>query len=182
MVHAENVPPLCETYCSFSRGLGWGRLLVTFRFSLAGVRRDPSEGTLAKEARGGPSEGARAKVPERSLAMGDDGLRSRSRRRPEPAPWPREQVVGRLGGVRDLTRCDLSAFRSARIVVALVSVVAVVGWEGSGLSREGRVGLFKFIFTMLQGRNGEALSRIVLERFIGRLRPDLSEVRAGSEG
>lgn len=44
-----------------------------------------------------------------------------------------------------------------------------------GLTRDGRVGLFKFIFSMLQGnRNMDALPRREVEQFVRRLRPDLT--------
>lgn len=50
--------------------------------------------------------------------------------------------------------------------------------ENSGLTREGRTGLFKFIFSMLEGRNSRPLLRRELETFVRRLRPDLTEVRS----
>lgn len=46
----------------------------------------------------------------------------------------------------------------------------------SGLTREGRAGLFKFIFSMLEGKIPRALPRRELETFVRRLRPDLTEV------
>lgn len=46
----------------------------------------------------------------------------------------------------------------------------------SGLTREGRAGLFKFIFSMLEGKTPRPLPRQELETFVRRLRPDLTEV------
>eukprot|EP00752_Nemacystus_decipiens_P017246 g15450.t1 len=45
----------------------------------------------------------------------------------------------------------------------------------SGLTREGRTGLFKFVFSMLEGRSPRPLPRQELETFVRRLRPDLTE-------
>ena len=50
--------------------------------------------------------------------------------------------------------------------------------RGSGLTREGRTGLFKFMFSMLDVRSSGTLPRRELENFVRRLRPDLTEVRA----
>lgn len=59
------------------------------------------------------------------------------------------------------------------------NVLVVLRALNSGLTREGRAGLFKFVFSMLEGRSPRLLPRQELETFVRRLRPDLTEVCAG---
>ena len=52
---------------------------------------------------------------------------------------------------------------------------------GSGLTREGRTGLFKLMFSMLDAGSSGSVPRRELENFVRRLRPDLTEVREREE-
>lgn len=92
-----------------------------------------------------------------------------------PSKFPRSMFCDGSRPVRNVN--NLVVF----VVGRLAFCIRGLGVGGdSGLTREGRTGLFKFIFSMLEGRNSRPLLRRELETFVRRLRPDLTEVYSRS--